>query len=177
MRKTLGKCNIRFCSLRLQLQISSNHFSSITESNCSSVRDWNDCWLETFQVWRQGQVRPCSGEVMSCSTQPSPGVYPSPISHWHTEDNAPCPTSEASHPDPKWPPDWISHLRKGTQESQRASNLKCKARMCIHPTSSWNFCQLNTDGTRIGSYVFPFLYVLCLSLSSSNSLLSGFRMI
>lgn len=117
MRKTLGTCNLWFCSVRLQLQISSNRFCQHHWIQLFQLWE-TDCWLEIFQVWRQGQIRPCSGEAVNCSVHPSPGAYPRPSSHWHVEDNVPYPTSEASYPAPKWPPDQKSHLGKGPRKAK-----------------------------------------------------------
>lgn len=130
------------------------------------VWDWSDCWLEIFQVWRQGQVKPCSGEVMYCSINPTPAQECIPAlpatGTLKTMINIP----------PLKP---LIQLLSGHQtrnptlgkDRGKPKYLIWNARQACVLTqlSYWNFCQLNTDGTKSGSYGVFFFSISLLSFS------------
>lgn len=125
---------------------------------------------------RLGLVRPCEVVVQLHTPHPSPGVHPSPDSHWHTEDNDPYPTSEAPHPASKWPPDQKSHLGKGPRKTKGylTWNTRQACVLTLLPLGisvSWTLLEPRV-------VVMFFFSKSLLSLSfSSYSLLSGFCII
>lgn len=112
----------------------------------------------------KGKFGPCSDEAMSCSTYPIPlGLYPSPIvgtNPWCTGVNTPHPPLEPQS-SPEGPNEQKSHLGKWPRKAKGYLTQDIR-QAGLHPTSSWNFYQLNNIRTRIGSYNCSVLYLFYL---------------
>lgn len=132
-------------------------------------RDWEGCWLEIFWVHVGEEVSQAllwGGDALLCThTSPS-----GPLSQPHSGNQSlphqrQCSTSHPWSPSlaPEGSGDPKSNMGEGLRKA-KGTELKHEASTGLDPTSSWNFYQLNTAGTRSGGYTCSFLDLSCLSL-------------
>lgn len=130
-------------------------FSEVHERQ-EALLVWN---IPCACVRRKGR----SGEAMPCPAHPIPRAC-TPAWQWLLIPGTPDARHSSLQPLIqllKWPE--VLHGGR-PQESQQVFNPGHAARTCLDPTSSCNFYQLNTAGTRSGGCIYPFLCLSCLSL-------------